>query len=627
MMRRRVEADRELERWVTKEIPDLCKKHNRPDPRSYNAEWHPEASSPELLLPLECPSEMEANQKQWRRKWAEAGVPVSGMRITDSKLVQEAEAYNQSRTSGRLADFQVQGTKLRQVILEDLKAAIAERYPEHVEIKELGDLQKEIDQQEQFLHTSSEGFISRGDDFAELDAYADGDEKRLFVLTAPGGMGKSTLLANWIEHYRVKAQGKSGQSIHFRFIGQSDRSTSVYSLLYFLMREFKEVASKLTIDIPDDPQKLRQELPKLLEAIGRKGRTFIVLDALNQLESGLSDLSWLPYQLPENVKLVVSFKRGEPEADELLQNLQGSALLAEVKPFVNLDDRRKLVRAYLAQYLKDLDERHLETLITTEGAENPLFLKVVLSELRVFGAFANLGEKIRLGFGETPITAFHGVLKRLENDPAYSPIDPKQAVPLLFGLLAHARQGLSLDELTSLFVQEFNKTSQEAQDTINLYLRQVRSFLAHRDGRYDFFFESFKLAAQGCYVGETSPQRPAKEWHRLLAEYFVGQPLMVEKDGNRYPYMYKLSEQPYQCTQANLWSDVFGTLTDFDFLEAKCRVMTVYGLEVDYMEALKSWQGDPVKKDVLIALEERLRWKVSIFSNILNCYFQCFTTT
>ena len=55
--------------------------------------------------------------------------------------------------------------------------------------------------------------------------------------------------------------------------------------------------------------------------------------------------------------------------------------------------------------------------------------------MRVFGAFANLGEKIRSDFGETPVSAFSAVLKRLESDPAYSSIDPKQAVPLLFGLL------------------------------------------------------------------------------------------------------------------------------------------------------------------------------------------------
>ena len=166
---------------------------------------------------------------------------------------------------------------------------------------------------------------------------------------------------------------------------------------------------------------------------------------------------------------------------------------------------------------------------------------------------------------------------------------------------------MSIHELTGLFVKEFGKTQQDAQDTVQLYLRQVRPFLAHRDGRYDFFFESFKLAAQNSYTGEAAGQRPAKEWHRLLAEYFVERPLMVEEEGDRHPNLNKLAEQPYQCTQANLWTDLYSTLTDFDFLEAKCRSYPVYNLETDFQVALGNWQGAASEKEVLTALAEQLR--------------------
>ena len=579
----RAQHDIQLKQWREEKIPAT----GRPT-RSYQATWDPHLITPELLLSLQCPSSEPTNIQRWKEQWAKAGVEVKGDDIEiDPAQVEKARAFNQRLITGRLKDFKYKDQPLNQVILHDLQAAITERYPDHVEGAEESDLQKEIDQQEHFLYTGSEGFISRGDDFAELNAYVDGDEKKLFVLTAPGGMGKSTLLAKWIEEYRKQHKGSPNQSIHFRFIGQSDRSTTVYSLLHFLMRELKELAGKISTDIPDDPQKLRQELLNLLEAAGKKGRTVIVLDALNQLESGLSDLSWLPTQLPENVKLVVSFKRGETYGEDLLQNLQGQAILAEVKPFADLDDRKKLVKTYLAQYLKDLDERHLETLIQSTGAENPLFLKVVLSELRVFGAFTNLGEKIRSDFGKTPVSAIEGVLKRLQNDPAYSPIDPKQAVPLLFGLLAHARQGLSLEELTSLFVQEFNKTSQDAQDTINLYLRQVRPFLAHREGRYDFFFESFKLAARELYLGEELPKRLAKDWHRLLAEYFSKQSLEVEQEGKSSPNLRKLMELPFQQAFGELGDDLTRTLTDYRFLETKIGGSGVQSLVDDYDLALK----------------------------------------
>ena len=444
--------------------------------------------------------------------------------------------YNRRLTRGRLGDFRVDDRPLAQVIIHDLKEAILARFPDHTEIAEPSDLQKEIDQQEQFLFISSEGFISRGKDFEELDRYLQGDSRKVFVLTASAGMGKSTLLANWIDQLRKSDHVSEDQSIHFRFIGQSDRSTDIYSLLQYLLRELKEIHGRFDENIPNDPQELRQEFSKLLAAAGKRQKTVIVLDALNQLQGGLRDLSWLPWDLPQNVKLIISFKSGEEQADSLLDHLQKSkrAVLAEVQPFDHLDDRRNLVNSYLEQYLKDLDDRHLETLINSPGANNPLYLKVVLSELRVFGVFEDLGRKIKEDFGDTPLSAFKAVLNRLEVDPAYTELDPSEAVPLMFGLLAHARRGLSVEELAAIFEAELDHVDRRsAIDCIHHYLRQVRPFLAHRDNRHDFFYESFLLAARERYIAtegrDEPPRRRVKGWHRLLAGYFDRLPLHLDQ--------------------------------------------------------------------------------------------------
>ena len=156
--------------------------------------------------------------------------------------------------------------------------------------------------------------------------------------------------------------------------------------------------------------------------------------------------------MPENIKLIVKFKRGEKDAENRLSRMQGQVFFSEVKPFESLAHRRELVNAYLDQYLKQLDDQLLEALVNLPGSSNPLYLKTVLSELRLFGAFTNLGEKIRSDFGETPVSAFNAVLARLENDPAYSATDPKLAIPLLFGLLSHAQQGLSVEEFGARFL-------------------------------------------------------------------------------------------------------------------------------------------------------------------------------
>jgi WD40 repeat protein len=555
--------------------------------RHYQATWDVRQRTPELSIPLECPSRAAASLKRWREQWARAGVEVAGDSVaSDSNQAKRAQAFNERFTAGRLTNFECGNRKLSDTILEDLRSAIAARFPDHMAAGVQAGLQKELDQQGRFLYAAGEGFIPRGDDFTSLDAYVDGDERWPFVLSAPGGTGKSALLANWIHRLRARHKMRSGDSVHFRFVGQSDGSTTLNALLRSLVQELKDVAGKLDCDIPTSSEAFRRELPGLLDEAGKHGRTVIVIDALDQLESGLSDLAWLPSLLPRNIRLVVSVRTDGTAAGEAIAGFVLGTVQSTVEPFGNLGDRRKLVRAYLEQYLKDLDEGQLESLVRSAGAQNPLFLKVVLSELRVFGVYASLEEKIRQDFGSTPDSAFAGLLERLEDDPAYSPIAPNEAVPLIFGLLAHARQGLLASEIAELVLEALKwdpdaANRQAALDTVNLYLRQVRPFLANRDGRYDFFFESFRLAARHRYE-EAGPQgRSARDWHGLIARHLSAQPLFVEGSLAR-PNLRKCFEQPYQQVRAGLRDDAAATLSDPLFIDAKSRAGMLDDLLSDY---------------------------------------------
>ena len=330
--------------------------------------------------------------------------------------------------------------------------------------------------------------------------------------------------------------------------------------------------------------------------------------------------------MPDNIKLIVSFTRGENDAEELYNNFPHDekderVQLAEVKPFKKPEDRRELVQAYLSQYLKELDNNHIETLIKSHSAHNPLYLKVMLSELRVFGDFDSLGEKIRTDFGDTPLSAFEGVLRRLEHDPAYSPIEPKEAVPLIFGLLAHARNGLSGEELTSLLIQALDnkKRMEDASDTVHFFLSQVRHFLARRDGRYDFFYESFKNAALKRYVSEEDEsQWTTQGWNKILADYFYGLPLWgksksKEEDKPEHynlPNHRKVSELPYHQAHAMLWDELEHTLTDLDFLEAKVWAVGPQLLIDDYEESYQAgYKGESLR-----LYQKALRHEANILS-------------
>ena len=421
----RKKADVLLQDWRENVIPDT----GRPM-RQYRAEWDPNGLTRELQIPLQCPSEDPANIKRWRNDWQRhAQVSVVGLDVAENGSEGEkARQFNESLSRGRLSGFTCKGEKLDKVILEDLKQAIEVRFPDHQEIDDQGELQEEIDQQDQFVFINSIGFVKRKGDFSLLDNFVNSN-KKLFVLTSKAGSGKSALLANWVYNYRIGTENNADEgpdSLHFRFVGASDRSNTVHNLLRLLLREIKEVAGKLDGEIPDDPLKLRNLAPELLRNIHEKGKTIIVIDALNQLETGLFDLAWLPRDLPSHVRLIVSFKSGEKNGNAVYESFSKDPgiVLEEVKPF-NMEDRKRLVAGYLSQYLKDLDQRHINTLVDSHAAENPLYLKIMLSELRVFGSFSNLGLKIKADFGDDPLSAFVGVLRRLEGDPAYSPHQPQ----------------------------------------------------------------------------------------------------------------------------------------------------------------------------------------------------------
>lgn len=584
----REQHDQALKQWSEKLIPE-----SGGNVRRYLARWNSESITPELMFPLQCPSLYSVNIDRWRREWRKAGIQIDASSTNieeDPLLAQEAANFNRRLSSGRLVDFRVGDQELREIILEDLKLAIQDRFPAHIEVEQENELLRELDQHENFLVTNVRDFIERPNDFQDFFAYVESDSRQLFALTGQGGLGKSTLLASWVDRYRKRALKNT--TIHFRFIGQSDSSTTVHDLLYSLLLELRDVSAKIPkTDIPKEPAKLRHAWNESLKTLGSAGKTIIVVDGLNQLETGLRDVYWIPRRLPENVKFIVSFRQDDPDGQAFFEQLKEHAHISFMKAFVDPEDRRQLLKKYLWQYLKELDDKHLEAIVQLPAAQNPLYLKVLLSELRVFGAFAGLSEKIQKDFGESPETAFQGVLKRLETDPAYSPISTKESVPLLFGLLSHARRGLTATELgelllSNLGMQKNKNTREMAADTIHMLLRQVRPFVSVRDGRYDYFYESFKLAAIQRYSKEDpgdAEKRSTQEWHTLLSDYFYHLPTWDEE---RRPCIRKVSELPYHSTLALDWIRVKETLSDLDFVEAKCTAGLVYELLPDYQRAI-----------------------------------------
>lgn len=513
-------------------------------------------------------------------------------------LSPELLAENEAAAAGRLTRFRTDGVPLKDVILAQLKAEIEKAFPEREPTGTQSELAKELEQQEQFLQISNEGFIERRGDFDAFYAYLQSGEARPMAVTAHAGMGKTSLLAHFISRFERNA--RINETLHYRFAGVSDGATGADKILRSILEELQSIG-KISGEIPSENQEMRSNLKSLLAQAGGAGPTVVIIDAINQLEGGMSDLAWIPKNLPENVKLIVSFKLGDSKAEKYYKDVRDRNLMLvhDLRSFEELEERKKLVDQYLSSYLKALDDERIQTLITLDGAENPLFLKTILSELRVFGSHKNLGRLIQTRFGCTPQAAFEAVLERMESDSAYTKVNAPQLVAYVFGLLSHSASGLTVSELCDILATEgAAQNTADAEDAVYTVLRQLRPYLARRDGRVDFFYESFLLAARQRYEGRHPYAKPRAGWHAILADYFEKRPA-----GDRHALM----ELAYQYAHAGMGAQLQALLWDYEYMERRLQAFDIYALVGDYnLVSLPQAGVDERQREALYLLQNGL---------------------
>lgn len=65
---------------------------------------------------------------------------------------------------------------------------------------------------------------------------------------------------------------------------------------------------------------------------------------------------------------------------------------------------------------KNLSAGQLLQIANMKGSDNPLYLKIVLNELRVFGFFDTLLEQLRSDYGDSPEEAFEKLINRVSSE-------------------------------------------------------------------------------------------------------------------------------------------------------------------------------------------------------------------
>ena len=352
------------------------------------------------------------------------------------------------------------------------------------------------------------GYRPFGDACARLHAHAAGDGPPLFV-TGEAGIGKSALLASWCREYR----NRNPEAFVFEhFVGAEPGSADVNGMLRRCLRELNREFG-LGSDLPDDPHRLRLSFANALHRAASGKPLVLVFDGLDRLEDrhGALDLVWVPRQLPDKVRMVLSAQPGRPL--EAARARRWDDLT--VPPMEGPETRGLLMEAYLSRYgkQKGLPPDLSQEILGARPAGNPLYLGTLLEELRLLGDRETLGTTCReyLKAG-SPSDLLEKILVRWETD--YARGRPGLVRDAMSYLLA-ARRGMTERELLDLLGTREKALPASVWSPLHL---ASESLLLNRNGVITFSHDLIRTAVERRWGRE---RRPARRVRGRLVGYFA----------------------------------------------------------------------------------------------------------
>lgn len=364
------------------------------------------------------------------------------------------------------------------------------------------------------------------------------------LVTGETGMGKSALLANWC---RQRGEGDPADALVVACHVGSTVPPTLADVLAFLVTslsggEASEVAQSLDA--------LRAAFAQRLRAAAARRRVVLILDGVDHLidSRGARELTWLPRSLPPDVTAIISAGPGK-SADECRSRGWTEARLQPLER----DARVRLATEYLAVYQKKLSAPQLERLVSAATSGNPLALRTLLEELRVFGSFELFDLELnRYAAAVAPVELFVEMLQRLERD--FESARPRLVRDALC-LLCCSREGLREAELLDLLGLQGAALPQAYWSPL---WHALASHVTSLDGMLRVSTTALRHAVLMSYMSGVQEQQ---EFHRRLARYFDQKPATPRS----------LKERPWQLGQAGEWNDLGALLTDPAFIVAAAK--------------------------------------------------------
>ncbi len=453
-------------------------------------------------------------------------------------------------------------------------------------------------------------FIGRRDQLQAIQNYLDSEGRHPLIVHGLSGSGKSALLARAVADHESRG---TAHEVIVRYIGATPVSSDIRALLEGLCKEISLRYGGDASTVPMEYNKLAVELTNRMALATAKRPLVLFLDALDQLseaDQGRS-LAWLPAQLPEHVRLVVSTLPGEC-LTALKQRQLPAASYVEVTP-MNPQEGEEVLTAWLCEAHRVLrPQQRDDVLAGFRDCPYPLYLKLAFEEARRWKSFNPIRTEDCAVASEEQKSSYPrlshdipGILNdmftRLEAERNHGRV----LVSCALGYLVASRHGLTEGELLDVLsadqevMADFRRRSPRspALDRLPVVVwarlfADIEPYMTQRqaDGTTVLTFYHWQ-------VGKAVERRHLAEGHRLrkhlsLARLFHAQGLFFETPEQmqararhfglvpRPVNIRKVAELPFHqlasaklagndSTSTQYWNAVADLLTDWRFLEAK----------------------------------------------------------
>jgi hypothetical protein len=385
-----------------------------------------------------------------------------------------------------------------------------------LQIKEIvttDEIQYEVHFHEEFKNRLTKHFQGRANILDTINKYLGSKtEKRMMSMIGASGSGKSSVMAEAVERFTTKNKG-NGSLIVYRFLGTTSPSSSIISLLQSVCGQIAEkfdtnietLAGEGRKDSLHDLYTMSEVFRKCLELATPDKPVAVFLDALDQLSDtdNAKSLTWLPNELPENARLVVS---ALPELEGVL-----SRTYIEHLPVLPKKEAEDILKQWLASVNRILtDEQSSYVLDKFKRTGLPIYLKLAFENARDWHHYDR----------EHPMKEdVPGIINDFF-DQLNSRHHPEFVKNSISYLLSGRYMGLTENEILEVLV--FDKDFWE-----NIFLEKI----SHKDHRQELI--DMKKALEEPETGSKVMMKiPIVLWSRLFLDL---EPFLTERDADGVP--------------------------------------------------------------------------------------------